>query len=105
MSEDLDRLSARWNYPTSVRFGVGRIAELARACKGLGMSRPLLVTDPGLAALPMDERATLTNMATECSARGAIVEADVATYEWSWNSRCRSRIDWTLPMCGASLAT
>ena len=36
MSEDLDRLSARWTYPTSVRFGVGRIAELARACTGLG---------------------------------------------------------------------
>jgi 3-isopropylmalate/(R)-2-methylmalate dehydratase large subunit len=30
----------------------------------------------------MDERATLTNMATECSARGAIVEADEATFEW-----------------------
>jgi 3-isopropylmalate/(R)-2-methylmalate dehydratase large subunit len=30
----------------------------------------------------MDERATLTNMATECSARGAIVEADEETYRW-----------------------
>jgi 3-isopropylmalate/(R)-2-methylmalate dehydratase large subunit len=30
----------------------------------------------------MDERATLTNMATECSARGAIVEADDATFAW-----------------------
>ena len=61
MSEDLDRLSARWNYPTSVRFGVGRIAELARACKGLGMSRPLLVTDPGLAALSMVGDAVAAN--------------------------------------------
>jgi alcohol dehydrogenase class IV len=42
-----------WNYPTPVRFGAGRIADLAGACKSLGIKRPLLVTDPGVAALPM----------------------------------------------------
>ena len=42
-----------WNYPTPTRFGVGRIAELPAACRELGMRRPLLVTDPGLAGLPM----------------------------------------------------
>ncbi|MBQ0743434.1 MAG: iron-containing alcohol dehydrogenase [Pseudomonas sp.] len=46
-----------WNYPTSVRVGAGRIAELADACKQLGMQAPLLVTDPGLAALPMIDSA------------------------------------------------
>jgi alcohol dehydrogenase class IV len=46
-------LKGNWNYPTSVRFGAGRIRELPDACRGLGMTRPLLVTDPGLAALPM----------------------------------------------------
>ena len=46
------------------------------------LNRVMEFTGPGLAGLSMDERATLTNMATECSARGAIVEADVATYEW-----------------------
>ncbi|WP_445679964.1 iron-containing alcohol dehydrogenase [Radicibacter daui] len=46
-------MKANWNYPTPVRFGAGRIAELAEACKVAGMSRPLLVTDPGLAGLPM----------------------------------------------------
>lgn len=45
--------TGNWNYPTSVRFGCGRIAELPGACRDLGMTRPLLVTDPGLAALPM----------------------------------------------------
>lgn len=45
--------TANWNYPTKVRFGAGRIRELADACKALGMRRPLLVTDPGLARLPM----------------------------------------------------
>jgi len=49
----LEHLSGNWNYPTSIRFGVGKINELAEACHELGMSRPLLVTDPGIAALPM----------------------------------------------------
>jgi Alcohol dehydrogenase, class IV len=50
-------LRGNWNYPTAVRFGAGRIKELPDACKALGMSRPLLVTDPGLAKLPMIEAA------------------------------------------------
>jgi alcohol dehydrogenase class IV len=45
--------NVNWNYPTAVRFGAGRIADLASACKSLGIARPLLVTDPGIAALPM----------------------------------------------------
>lgn len=50
---DVSKLSGNWNYPTAIRFGVGRIRELPDACRALGMARPLLVTDPGLAALPM----------------------------------------------------
>lgn len=57
MSIDPKTLTRNWNYPTSVRFGPGRIAELAAACKELGFRRPLLVTDPGLRKLPMIERA------------------------------------------------
>lgn len=45
--------SANWNYPTNVRVGAGRIGELAGLCKSMGMQSPLLITDPGLAALPM----------------------------------------------------
>jgi homoaconitase/3-isopropylmalate dehydratase large subunit len=36
----------------------------------------------GLFALPPDERATLANMATECSARGAVMEVDDTMLEW-----------------------
>jgi len=50
-------LKGNWNYPTAIRFGAGRIAELPQACRELDMKRPLLVTDPGLAALPMIEGA------------------------------------------------
>ena len=44
---------ANWSYPTNIRFGAGRISELPDACRSLGIDRPLLVTDGGLAALPM----------------------------------------------------
>jgi 3-isopropylmalate/(R)-2-methylmalate dehydratase large subunit len=46
------------------------------------LNRMIEFGGPGLASLSMDERATLTNMATECAARSAIVEADERTYEW-----------------------
>ena len=51
--EELATLAGSWGYPTSIRFGSGRIRELPDACRELGIRRPLLVTDPGLAALPM----------------------------------------------------
>jgi alcohol dehydrogenase class IV len=46
-------IKANWNYPTSVRFGAGRIAELPEVLKGAGIAKPLLVTDRGLADLPV----------------------------------------------------
>ena len=46
------------------------------------LNRVMEFTGPGLSSLSMDERATLTNMATECSARTAIVEADEETFRW-----------------------
>lgn len=46
-------LKGNWHYPTAIRFGAGRIGELPEACRTLGMARPLLVTDEGLATLPM----------------------------------------------------
>lgn len=49
--------SNNWSYPTNVRVGAGRLKELAKCCRQLGMQSPLLVTDPGLAALPVVEEA------------------------------------------------
>lgn len=50
-------LTGNWSYPTAIRFGAGRIAELAETCTEAGITRPLLVTDKGLAPLPITERA------------------------------------------------
>ncbi|SDI34642.1 iron-containing alcohol dehydrogenase [Salipiger marinus] len=46
-------LTANWSYPTAIKFGAGRIAELPAACAQAGITKPLLVTDRGLAALPI----------------------------------------------------
>jgi 3-isopropylmalate/(R)-2-methylmalate dehydratase large subunit len=46
------------------------------------LNRVMEFGGPALHRLSLDERATLANMATECSARGAIVEADDALFAW-----------------------
>jgi len=49
-------LTGNWSYPTAIKFGAGRITELPEACAGAGMKNPLLVTDKGLAGLPITTR-------------------------------------------------
>ncbi|MBX3460361.1 MAG: aconitate hydratase [Planctomycetes bacterium] len=46
------------------------------------LNRVMEFGGPGLASMSMDERATLTNMATECSARTGICEADDKLWQW-----------------------
>jgi alcohol dehydrogenase class IV len=46
-------LKGNWNYPTTVWAGPGRVAELPAALKRLGIAKPLLVTDEGLAGAAM----------------------------------------------------
>ena len=41
-------ISANWSFPTAIRFGAGRIAELVDACEMSGIRSPLLVTDQGM---------------------------------------------------------
>lgn len=51
------QLTGNWNYPTPIRFGAGRIRELAQACNAAGIRKPLLVTDKGLKDLPITQNA------------------------------------------------
>lgn len=81
--------------PESIRFELtGRLGEgvtakdlmlyilLEYAKPEATLNRVMEFTGPGVATLSMDERATLTNMATECAARTAIVVADDETFRW-----------------------
>ena len=59
-----------WNYPTAIRFGNGRVSELRAACEELGISKPLLVTDPGIVSVG-------TMVADAAASCGATVFSDV----------------------------
>ncbi|WP_333683148.1 iron-containing alcohol dehydrogenase [Pontibaca methylaminivorans] len=68
-------LTGNWSYPTAIRFGAGRIKELAEACAQAGITRPLLATDRGLADLPIT-KATLDIMEAAGLGRGLFSEVD-----------------------------
>ena len=67
-------LVGNWSYPTAIKFGAGRISELPGACADAGITRPLLVTDRGLADLPITA-STLGIM--RAAGLGAAIFADV----------------------------
>ena len=67
-------LNANWNYPTPIRFGAGRIDEIAHACATAGITKPLLVTDRGLAEMEITKR-TLSLL--EDAGLGAAIFANV----------------------------
>lgn len=52
-----EHFTVNWHYPTSVRAGIGRIRHLPEACRELGTTHPLLVTDPELSQQPFIEAA------------------------------------------------
>ena len=58
--------NANWSYPTAVRFGAGRIKELKEVCISAGIRRPLFVTDPTLATLPMTRDALNLFSSDDC---------------------------------------
>ena len=88
------------NVPQSIRFEL--IGELDPGCTAKDvilhilwkyaansetLDRSMEFGGPGLASLSMDERATLCNMATECSAKTGICEADDRTVDWLMKKR------------------
>jgi alcohol dehydrogenase class IV len=68
-------LTANWSYPTAMRFGAGRISEIADACKASGISKPLLVTDNGLASMDITAK-TLDLLDAAGLGRGLFSEVD-----------------------------
>ena len=88
------------NVPQSIRFEL--IGKLDPGCTAKDvilhilwkyaansetLDRSMEFGGPGLASLSMDERATLCNMATECSAKTGICEADDRTVDWLMKKR------------------
>ena len=57
------------------------------------LNRVMEFGGPGLRALSPDERAVLANMATECSARGGIVEVDERVLHWMAERRPGASIE------------
>ncbi|QDG75911.1 iron-containing alcohol dehydrogenase [Labrenzia sp. PHM005] len=68
-------LTANWSYPTAMRFGAGRISEIADACKASGISKPLLVTDKGLASMDITTK-TLDLLDAAGLGRGLFSDVD-----------------------------
>lgn len=68
-------LVGNWSYPTTIKFGAGRIAELPAACAQAGIQRPLLVTDRGLADLAITKNA-LAIMDAAGLGQGLFTEVD-----------------------------
>jgi alcohol dehydrogenase class IV len=68
-------LTANWSYPTAIHFGAGRISDLPEACAKAGVKNPLLVTDKGLADLPITQ-STLDIMAAADLGRAMFSQVD-----------------------------
>ncbi|SEW31146.1 4-hydroxybutyrate dehydrogenase [Cognatiyoonia koreensis] len=66
--------TANWSYPTAVRFGAGRISEIAEACALAGIRKPLLVTDRGLKDMAITAK---TRDLMEAAGLGDAIFADV----------------------------
>ena len=67
-------LTGNWSYPTAIRFGAGRIREIGEACAATGIEKPILITDRGLADLPITQ-STLDLM--DAAGLGRAMFADV----------------------------
>ncbi len=48
----MSRQMTSWNYPTAMMVGAGAALQVPELCQQLGMRDPLVVSDPGLVALP-----------------------------------------------------
>ncbi|MAH90713.1 MAG: aconitate hydratase [Euryarchaeota archaeon] len=91
--------------PESIRFEL--IGKLVDGCTAkdvilyiladhareeLTLNRSMEFGGPGLSSLSVDERATLCNMATECSGRTGICEADDSLFDWMENAQGTDRL-------------
>ena len=80
---------ANWSYPTSIRFGAGRIVEIADACKTIAIKKPLLVTDKGLAKLDITHKTlNILNKAGLGSSIFSEVDSNPTEINACWIIKC-----------------
>ena len=53
-----------WNFPTSIKFGPGKIREIGQACQLINSNNPLIVTDKNLRNLSITN-----NLMIPCNSR------------------------------------
>ena len=68
-------LIGNWSYPTAIRFGPGRIGEIGDAVRAAGITKPLLVTDRGLAEMEITSQ-TLDLLEADGFERAMFAEVD-----------------------------
>ncbi|HEY0713581.1 MAG TPA: iron-containing alcohol dehydrogenase [Polyangia bacterium] len=73
----------QYNFPTRIQFGPGASALLPDALKDAGKSRPLIVTDKGLAPLP-----PVVDTAALCKKAGL----DVEVFSGIWGNPVKSQV-------------
>ena len=78
-------LQANLNYPTDITVGEGCIKQIASCCLELKMTQVLLVTDPGLAKLPM-----VQDILDICVGAGLVIQVfcDIQANPTGDNIRC-----------------
>ena len=79
-------VAANFNFPTSIRFGAGRVKDLPALCREAGMAAPLLVTDPALA-----EMAMTGEVVADLAAAGLKVKLFCDVRLQSGGGQCRGR--------------
>src|ERR1041385_1920991 len=72
----------RFSFPTTIHFGPGARKLVAAHLKDQGIKRPLVVTDRGIAPLPM-----LRSFVNELSGLDAAVYSDI------WGNPVKSQVD------------
>jgi hypothetical protein len=77
-------MAHRFSFPTTIHFGPGVRDRVARHLADAGVSRPLVVTDRGVAELPM------TSELTKDLERGGLA---VAVFSGVWGNPVKSQVD------------
>ncbi|HET7097893.1 MAG TPA: iron-containing alcohol dehydrogenase [Casimicrobiaceae bacterium] len=72
----------RFSFPTTIHFGPGARKLVAEHLKGQGVARPLIVTDRGIAPLPL-----LAEVVSD------LPGLEVAVYSEIWGNPVRSQVD------------